>query len=76
MNADGTDPTQLTDNPGGDLAPAWSPNGHRIVYRSVRPTGQGDIYVVRSDGSHERQLTDDPAADAFPDWQPVPTPAG
>jgi Tol biopolymer transport system component len=29
MNADGTEQTRLTDYPGRDLDPAWSPNGIR-----------------------------------------------
>ncbi len=32
MNADGTNPTRLTDNPAEDILPAWSPDGRKIAF--------------------------------------------
>jgi TolB protein len=72
MNADGSDPLQLTSDPADDLRPAWSPSGTKIAFRSLR-TNQGDIYLMKADGSKAQQLTDDPAQDAYPDWQPLPS---
>jgi TolB protein len=72
MNADGSKPTQLTDDPADDLRPAWSPSGAKIAFRSLR-TNQGDIFLMKVDGTKQEQLTADPAQDAYPDWQPLPS---
>jgi len=54
-----------------DLEPAWSPDGHRIVF--VRTGGEfppEDIYVVNSDGSGLRQLTHTNQFQNGPSWSP------
>jgi WD40 repeat protein len=71
MNADGTDVRRLTDSPGLDEGPVWSPDGTKISFSSDRD-GQQEIYVMNADGSDQRRLTDNPARDESPDWQPLP----
>ncbi len=69
MNADGSDVRQVTDEPGGDSFPAWSPEGTKIAFQRFR--GETfDIYLINADGSGLRQLTSDPATDRFPAWSP------
>ena len=34
MNADGSNPTRLTDNAKDDFFPAWSPDGSKIAFTS------------------------------------------
>src|SRR6266508_1777998 len=69
MNADGSDVRQVTDEPGGDSFPAWSPEGTKIAFHRFR--GETfDIYLINADGSGLRQLTSDPATDRFPAWSP------
>ena len=49
--------------------PAWSPNGHRIAYWSIRGS-QRDIWTIPSDGGEPLAVTDDPAVDWSPVWSP------
>jgi Tol biopolymer transport system component len=71
MNADGTGDVQLTDDPGDDSQPSWSPDGTRIAFHSTREDPDGDIYVMNADGSSVTRLTsDNPGFEANPQWSP------
>jgi WD40-like Beta Propeller Repeat len=60
---------QLTDDPGDDLLPAWSPDGRSIAFVSTRD-GNPEIYVMDTDGGRQRRLTDHPGGDWRPAWLP------
>ena len=68
MDADGSNVRQLTDSPGLDEGPVWSPDGTKIAFSSDRD-GQQELYVMNADGTNPRRLTDNPARDESPDWQ-------
>jgi len=54
MNADGTEPRQLTSLPGEELDPVYSPDGNRIgfVHRVIVDNKVKDtVYVMNADGS-------------------------
>jgi Tol biopolymer transport system component len=71
MRADGSHVRRLTDSPGLDEGPEFSPDGTKIAFSSSRD-GQQEIYVMDADGSSPRRLTDNPSRDESPDWQPLP----
>lgn len=72
MNPDGTDQQRLTyfgpDAGVGELC--WSPDGAKIVFDYIDPTGQGDIAVINADGTGFTKLTDDGWWDWGPNWSP------
>lgn len=71
VNPDGSDPVQLTTDPGTDTRPAYSADGERIVY-SHRPEGASefDIWVMNHDGSGQTPLTSGPATDDDAQFSP------
>jgi len=69
VNADGTNPRRLTNNPADDNFPSWSPDGRFIAFQSARD-GNNQIYVMNSDGTNPRRLTHTAGNDDFPAWAP------
>jgi Tol biopolymer transport system component len=69
MNADGTQLQRLTEGPGENAKPAWSPDGSQIVFTSDRD-GNREIYIMNSDGSGQRNFTNYPGDDHSPAWSP------
>ena len=69
MNADGSNPTRLTQGGAVDQLPTWSPDGTRIAFQTNRD-GNNEVYVMNADGSNPTNLTQSPAADEFPAWSP------
>ena len=51
MDADGSNPQNLTNNPADDGFPSWSPDGKQIVFPVYyRDDRQYEIYVMDTDG--------------------------
>jgi Tol biopolymer transport system component len=69
MNPDGTDVRRITNSPGWDVYPAWSPDGERIAFTSNR-NSNWDIYVMDADGTDPVRLTDNSGEDFLPAWSP------
>jgi Tol biopolymer transport system component len=69
MRSDGTGARRLTVNPGADQMPAWSPDGTRVVWASVRPGSPArELWIMNADGSDQRRLTDTGRTPGFPHW--------
>jgi Tol biopolymer transport system component len=71
----------VTNHPGGDFRPDFSPDGARIAFTTDRDTPvsghpifaftrqrEGDVYVMNRDGSDLRRLTATPDWDGSPEW--------
>lgn len=75
MSPDGSGVTQLTDEPGAQFDPSWSPDGSMIAFVSVRDSRGvfccGEIFVMNADGSGLTNVTNTEDADDFdPAWSP------
>ncbi|HEX6651705.1 MAG TPA: hypothetical protein VF072_03110 [Thermoleophilaceae bacterium] len=73
MNANGSNPRQITFNELDDEDPAWSPDGTRVVFQRdlnpVRGRIDYDLFTVAADGTDERRLTNSPGVnDGQPNW--------
>ena len=70
VDADGSNLTRLTNDPGADGSPAWSPDGTRIAFvrTSVEDieSGKTFIYVMNAVGTGETRL----AEGLLPFWSP------
>ena len=84
-NGNGDNPLRLTNDTSPDFAPAFSPDGKKLVFGTDRDLGTGkeELYtmdVADSDGDGNGddllRLTNDATANYFPDWGPVIPPPG
>ncbi len=67
MNADGTNPAQLTSD--GGITPAWSRDGARIAF-----SNSGQIYLLNADGTNVTPLTAN--SEVVDAWGPIWSPDG
>jgi Tol biopolymer transport system component len=59
MNADGSNVRRLTNEPGYDGGPFFSPDGQRILWRHFEENGViADVWTMKLDGSDKRRVTD------------------
>jgi len=69
MNADGSNPVNITNYPHNDFRPTWSPDGKRISFVSIRG-GKREIFTIAADGTDVFAVTDNEAMDEEPSWSP------
>jgi hypothetical protein len=73
MNADGSEPRRLTNTPGYDGGPFFSPDGERIIWRRFDEKGMiADVFTMKTDGSDVQRVTDFQAMA----WAPFYHPSG
>ena len=76
MNADGTNPINLTQSiEKPELGASWSPDGKQIAFSSGEYFAwddlfHWDIWVMEADGGNAHNLTNHHASDKAPDWSP------
>lgn len=61
--------TQLTNDPGNDMMPAFSPDGGMVAFCSDR-SGDWDLYLMDAKGGPAVQLTSGPGHDIHPSFSP------
>ena len=72
MRPDGSELTNLTNNPAHEMNPYWSPDGERIAFESDL-YGFTHIFIMNADGSSVFQVTHGEAQYQFPNsypWSP------
>lgn len=73
MNADGSDVRRLTDAPGYDGGPFFSPDGTRIIWRRFDESGMNaDVFTMKTDGTDKHRVTDFKSMS----WAPFYHPSG
>lgn len=73
MDADGSNVRRLTEAPGYDGGPFFSPDGTRIVWRHFDASGMiADVWTMKTDGSDKQRVTDFQSMS----WAPFYHPSG
>ena len=70
MDADGRNLRRLTEDPGSESEPAWTPDGTRIVYTYTTRTGVAQIASIKADGGDLRPLTSSAGGNRSPEVSP------
>lgn len=70
VNPDGSELTRLTTAPQIDQHPAWSPDGTKIAFESLRDGATAEIYVMDAGGANQMRLTVNSVNDMDPAWSP------
>lgn len=71
MNADGGDPTNLTNSPTvSETNPVWSLDGARLAFVSDIGAFNQDIWIMNADGSNPVRVTQQTAWQFGPTWSP------
>jgi len=71
IRVDGTGERQLTDGPGDESMPDWSPDGRSIAFRTAAGDSLGTLSAINVDGTGIREITSGPGGFLLhPEWSP------
>ena len=72
MDNHGGNPRNITNNPGADKHPSWSPDGKRIAFTADRNDREWNrqIYVMDADGGNQQNLSNNDSDEWDPSWSP------
>jgi hypothetical protein len=70
MNTDGSGVRQLTNEPGSQTWPTWSPDGSKIAFVAYGVTEPGRLVVMNADGSNRVVITGPDLSAVQPAWSP------
>lgn len=70
ITPDGQKRVQVTNGPGIDDSPSWSPDGRHLVFSSTAE-GKSQIYMINVDGKDLERLTFIGAHNSAPAWSPA-----
>jgi TolB protein len=71
VNRDGTGLRRITNHPGADSTPTWSPTGQQIAFTSDR-SGAPQVYIVNIDGTGIQRIDCDSSWCDRATWSPAP----
>jgi Tol biopolymer transport system component len=64
----------LSDDPGDDIWPVWSPDGQWVAFFGSRGRANGnEVLVVPAAGGPPVNVSNNPAGDIYPSWAPDST---
>ena len=72
VDMEGKSPKKLTDSPGSDANPRWSPDGKTIAFISSRD-GTPQVWFMHPDGSEPRKITKLSTGASGVEWSPTGT---
>ena len=70
IDADGSNPVNLTQSRKDDTDPAWTPDGSQIVFTSWRFSNDPQLFIMNADGSDVRPISDGYASEYNPTFSP------
>lgn len=68
-SSDGSNLRRVTNDPGADVSPVWSPDGSKIAFVSDRAGGP-QIYVMDASGGGQRRVSFTGSYNTSPSWSP------
>ncbi len=66
---DGSDRRNITNHPGIDTSPTWSPSANQIAFVSSRE-GAGQVFICDKDGANLRRIVKEGGDADSPSWSP------